>query len=329
MTTEEAPPCRYYVKDHLVLVRALVDGAVNAVGTRDYYPFGLPLPGRYDEGSPPTREDYTGHERDAATQLHYAGARYYLSAFGRWMATDPLAYKNNSDSPYTYVVNNPINYVDLAGLDTTATTHSGDEVTVEGEGQGLPSDPTGIVVTAERRDSNGGGSNSILSTASYLTSSAGTAAGLVERGLVRESGWLARTQGGYRRYSLSWPGNQYVSREAVLSRAIWAKRLGRGAFAVGSVISASQALTYYGRGGTGIGTGMKAATDIGVGYVGAFSGLAGVVFSAAYFSADALIMFSNTATFHYMQARGFVRPSPTVPVSTSVGISLPLDGKTR
>jgi len=46
-----------------------------SVKTRDYYPFGLPLPGRYDEGSPATREDYTGHERDGATQLHYAGAR--------------------------------------------------------------------------------------------------------------------------------------------------------------------------------------------------------------------------------------------------------------
>jgi hypothetical protein len=52
----------------------VVDGSGAAQETRDYYPFGLPLPQRYDEGSPPTREDYTGHERDGTTQLHYAGA---------------------------------------------------------------------------------------------------------------------------------------------------------------------------------------------------------------------------------------------------------------
>lgn len=51
--------------------------------TRDDYPFGLPLPQRYDEAPPPTREDYTGHERDAASGLHYAGKPNYMAALGR------------------------------------------------------------------------------------------------------------------------------------------------------------------------------------------------------------------------------------------------------
>jgi len=87
----------------------------------------LPLPGRYDEGSPPTREDYTGHERDAATQLHYAGARYYLSAFGRWNAVDPILGEQGAAalleqdrrlltmSAYTYAFNNPVLLVDPDG----------------------------------------------------------------------------------------------------------------------------------------------------------------------------------------------------------------------
>lgn len=33
------------------------------------------MPGRYDEASPPTRENFTGYEKDDATDLRYAGAR--------------------------------------------------------------------------------------------------------------------------------------------------------------------------------------------------------------------------------------------------------------
>ena len=42
-----------------------------------------------------------------------------MSALGRWNGTDPLADKNYRDSPYVYVVNNPLNYLDPTGRDTT------------------------------------------------------------------------------------------------------------------------------------------------------------------------------------------------------------------
>lgn len=72
-------------------------------------------------------EDYTGHERDAETGLHYAGARYYMSALGRWTSGEPLL---NGDprpllndqrqvllavSPYNYSLNNPANLRDPDG----------------------------------------------------------------------------------------------------------------------------------------------------------------------------------------------------------------------
>ena len=152
---------RYYLKDHLGSIRAVLDGGGGVRETRDYYPFGLPMPGRYEKGSPPTQEDYTGHVKDEATGLHYAGARYYSSAFGRWTTTDPLADKNFADSPYAYAVNNPLRYVDPTGRDTTAETESGDYVTIQGEGDGLPSDPEGILVTAEKpNDSQSSGASS-------------------------------------------------------------------------------------------------------------------------------------------------------------------------
>jgi hypothetical protein len=38
------------------------------------------MPDRTLEEASSAKEDYTGHERDAETGLHYAGARYYMSA---------------------------------------------------------------------------------------------------------------------------------------------------------------------------------------------------------------------------------------------------------
>jgi RHS repeat-associated protein len=62
-------------------------------------------------------EDYTGHERDAETGLHYAGARYYMSALGRWTSVDPLADAQHllPYSPYHYSYNNPLSYTDPDG----------------------------------------------------------------------------------------------------------------------------------------------------------------------------------------------------------------------
>ena len=129
---------RYYLKDHLGSIRAVLDGGGGVRETRDYYPFGLPMPGRHEKGSPPTQEDYTGHVKDGETGLHYAGARYYSAALGRWNAVDPLADKNFADSPYAYAVNNPLRYVDPTGRDTTVETESGDQLTIEGEGGACP-----------------------------------------------------------------------------------------------------------------------------------------------------------------------------------------------
>jgi len=73
------------------------------------------MPGRYEEGSPPTQEDYTGYEKDEATGLHYAGARYYSAAFGRFTTTDAFADKYPSFTPYQYGANNPASFIDVNG----------------------------------------------------------------------------------------------------------------------------------------------------------------------------------------------------------------------
>ena len=108
-------------------MRTVIGGGGAVKETRDFYPFGLRMPGRSLAASSPTSEDYTGHELDDATGLHYAGARYYMSALGRWTTTDPILRANPKEllkqdvrllgmSPYNYAFNNPTNLVDPRGL---------------------------------------------------------------------------------------------------------------------------------------------------------------------------------------------------------------------
>jgi len=94
----------------------VADAGGNVREARDYYPFGLQMPGRvYVQGSE-TREGFTGHELDQETGMYYAGARYYMPALGRWTSVDPLADKFPSWSPYNYVMNNPVGLTDPTGM---------------------------------------------------------------------------------------------------------------------------------------------------------------------------------------------------------------------
>src|SRR5690606_35579466 len=93
----------------------VVNSAGTVVETRDFYPFGLQMPGRTYLSGTAAKEDFTGHELDAETGLHYAGARYLDAAIGRWLAVDPLADEFPGWSPLNYALNNPLLYVDPTG----------------------------------------------------------------------------------------------------------------------------------------------------------------------------------------------------------------------
>ena len=116
----------YTLKDHLGNSRVTFadldkDGEVaqsEILQTNHYYPFGMTmeLPSQL-MGNPNNAYQYNGKELNSDFGLDWLdyGARWYDASIGRWSAVDPLSEKYYSISPYVYVANNPLKYIDPDG----------------------------------------------------------------------------------------------------------------------------------------------------------------------------------------------------------------------
>ena len=92
----------------------------------DYYPFGLQMPGRTVSDTVGYRYGFNGKERDPATewgQTSYDyGFRIYNPSIGKFLSVDPLQKKYPDLSPYQYVANSPIIFVDPDGREIVWAT---------------------------------------------------------------------------------------------------------------------------------------------------------------------------------------------------------------
>lgn len=74
--------------------------------------------GAYGESTDPVTGNpyrYTGRRLDPETNLYYYRARYYSTALGRFLQTDPIGAKDDLNL-YAYVGNNPLNATDPLGM---------------------------------------------------------------------------------------------------------------------------------------------------------------------------------------------------------------------
>jgi len=139
----------YFLKDHLGNTRRTLRGSQMKTGETtlyiyshiiDYYPFGLEITrvsnpdseyyhASYLAGAT-TPYLYNGKEIDRMHGLNWYdyGARYYDGAIGRWHGVDPLAEEYYWISPYAYVANNPVRFIDPDGRDVWEINYQGEIV---------------------------------------------------------------------------------------------------------------------------------------------------------------------------------------------------------
>ncbi len=105
----------YFHPDHLGSTSYLTNKQGNVSQHVEYIPFGeIMIENHLNNQNNPYL--YNGKELDVETGFYYYGARYYEPKSSLWLSVDPLAEKYPGFSPYAYVFNNPVMFVDLTGM---------------------------------------------------------------------------------------------------------------------------------------------------------------------------------------------------------------------
>jgi len=102
----------YVIPDHLS-ARVITNENATTTSQISHYPFGEAPGVTY-------KWNFTSYEKDAESGNHYAMARYHANRLGRFLSPDPLAGRRGdpqSLNRYSYVRNDPVNFVDPSGLD--------------------------------------------------------------------------------------------------------------------------------------------------------------------------------------------------------------------
>ncbi|MBI4330312.1 MAG: RHS repeat-associated core domain-containing protein, partial [Chloroflexi bacterium] len=103
-------------QDHLTGTATVTDASGNSAGSIKYKPYGET---RLSSGSLPAQK-FTGQRLDDAAGFYYYGGRYYDQGLARFISADPITPRPSDPqglNRYSYVLNNPLRYVDPTGFE--------------------------------------------------------------------------------------------------------------------------------------------------------------------------------------------------------------------
>jgi RHS repeat-associated protein len=108
----------FYMTDHLRSSTLITDGSGIEIQRMDYEPYGAMIENARSSNTAGLRHTYTGQEADFGTGLMYYNARYYDPIIATFISADsivPGPSSPQSFNRYSYVLNNPVIYIDPTG----------------------------------------------------------------------------------------------------------------------------------------------------------------------------------------------------------------------